>query len=84
VLVRCWRAETAQESADQRTAHLHDHAGQISFPGGRVENMMPCHGTALRERAGGSGFAALECVESSGSLLRYTTATGYEVTLSPV
>ncbi len=21
----------------QRTAHLHDHAGQISFPGGRVE-----------------------------------------------
>lgn len=34
----------------QRTAHLRDHAGQISFPGGRVEteDISPSH-TALRE-----------------------------------
>ena len=34
----------------QRTAHLRDHAGQVSFPGGRVEadDPSPVH-TALRE-----------------------------------
>ena len=34
----------------QRTAHLHDHAGQISFPGGRVEpEDVDATATALRE-----------------------------------
>ena len=34
----------------QRTAHLNDHAGQISFPGGRVEPNDPSHqAAALRE-----------------------------------
>ncbi len=34
----------------QRTAHLHDHAGQISFPGGRVdEGDVDRVATALRE-----------------------------------
>jgi 8-oxo-dGTP pyrophosphatase MutT (NUDIX family) len=34
----------------QRTAHLHDHAGQISFPGGRVEEGdADAIATALRE-----------------------------------
>ena len=34
----------------QRTAHLHDHAGQISFPGGRVdEGDTDPIATALRE-----------------------------------
>ena len=36
----------------RRTEHLRDHAGQISFPGGRVEpdDAAPLH-TALRESA---------------------------------
>ena len=34
----------------QRTAHLNDHAGQISFPGGRVETSdVDVRATALRE-----------------------------------
>ena len=34
----------------QRTTHLHDHAGQISFPGGRVDQRDRDHETtALRE-----------------------------------
>ena len=34
----------------QRTAHLHDHAGQISFPGGRMDDVdSDIIATALRE-----------------------------------
>ena len=39
----------------ERTAHLNDHAGQISFPGGRVEEGdADPRATALREDAGGN------------------------------
>jgi 8-oxo-dGTP pyrophosphatase MutT (NUDIX family) len=64
----------------RRTSHLHDHAGQISFPGGGVEQ----HDTtpvaaALRETEEEVGLRA-ESVEVLGSLPRYATATGYLVT----
>lgn len=64
----------------RRTAHLHDHAGQISFPGGRVEDddAGPI-GTALRETAEEVGLPAA-AVEVLGALPRYATATGYVVT----
>lgn len=64
----------------RRTAHLHDHAGQISFPGGRSEpeDATP-RDTALRETAEEIGLAPGN-VEVLGHLPDYTTVTGYRVT----
>ncbi len=64
----------------QRTAHLADHAGQISFPGGRSENddESPEH-TALREAHEEIGIDP-RSVEVLGRLPEYHTGTGYRVT----
>lgn len=44
------RPQGTQVLLTQRTSHLHDHAGQISFPGGRVESEdRSREDTALRE-----------------------------------
>lgn len=64
----------------QRTAHLSDHAGQISFPGGRAEPGDPGPvATALREAEEEVGLPA-RCVEVIGMLPRYRTVTHYEIT----
>ncbi|HEX4856849.1 MAG TPA: CoA pyrophosphatase [Limnobacter sp.] len=64
----------------QRTAHLNDHAGQISFPGGRCE---PGDGhpieTALRETAEETGLDR-KYIEVLGMLPVYQTATNFLVT----
>lgn len=64
----------------QRTAHLKDHPGQISFPGGRREpaDPSPVH-TALREAAEEIGLAATH-IEIAGYLPEYLTSTGFRVT----
>jgi 8-oxo-dGTP pyrophosphatase MutT (NUDIX family) len=64
----------------QRTAHLRDHAGQVSFPGGRVEaeDPSPVH-TALRETEEEIGLPR-EQVEVLGFLPEYRTGTGFRVT----
>ena len=64
----------------QRTAHLKDHGGQISFPGGRVEteDQTPVH-TALRETEEEIGLARKH-VEVLGFLPEYRTGTGFRVT----
>ena len=64
----------------QRTDHLYDHAGQISFPGGRSEahDASPA-ATALRETFEEIGLPHAH-VEVLGSLPEYTTVTGYQVT----
>ena len=64
----------------QRTAHLRDHAGQISFPGGRVEveDLSPTH-TALRETQEEIGLTS-DCIEVIGFLPEYRTGTGFRVT----
>ncbi len=64
----------------QRTAHLADHAGQISFPGGRSDDgdASPEH-TALREAEEEIGIAA-DRIEVLGRLPDYHTGTGYRVT----
>ncbi|HOL36844.1 MAG TPA: CoA pyrophosphatase [Rubrivivax sp.] len=64
----------------RRTEHLRDHAGQISFPGGRSEpaDHGPV-GTALRETEEEVGLAR-RYIEIVGELPRYITITGYDVT----
>ena len=64
----------------QRTAHLRDHAGQISFPGGRVEahDLTPIE-TALRETEEEIGLAR-ERIEIVGFLPEYRTGTGFRIT----
>ncbi len=63
----------------KRTDHLRDHAGQVSFPGGRVEELDdgPVH-TALRETEEEIGLDR-EHVEIVGHLAHYETRTGFEV-----
>lgn len=64
----------------QRTAHLADHAGQISFPGGRAdEGDASRRHTALREAEEEIGVAP-DRVEVLGELPEYHTGTGYRVT----
>ncbi len=64
----------------QRTAHLTDHAGQISFPGGRAEvHDVSAIDTALRETEEEIGLERHH-VEVIGTLPDYFTITGYRVT----
>lgn len=64
----------------QRTNHLRDHAGQISFPGGRMdpEDQSP-NDTALRESQEEIGLDPKR-VEIIGHLPQYLTVSGYSVT----
>ena len=64
----------------QRTSHLRDHPGQISFPGGRLEEHDDGPvAAALRETQEEVGIAP-EFVQPCGCLDDYETATGYRVT----
>jgi 8-oxo-dGTP pyrophosphatase MutT (NUDIX family) len=64
----------------QRTSHLRDHAGQISFPGGRAEvSDSDAVDTALREAEEEVGLARRH-VEVIGALPIYRTVTNYDVT----
>lgn len=64
----------------QRTAHLRDHAGQISFPGGRSEAFDPSpEATALREADEEVGLSPHQ-VEILGRLPAYHTVTGFCIT----
>ncbi|MDO8933713.1 MAG: CoA pyrophosphatase [Rhodocyclaceae bacterium] len=64
----------------QRTAHLRDHAGQVSFPGGRCEPRdATTVATALREAHEEVGIEPAQ-VEVLGCLPEYLTSTGFRVT----
>jgi 8-oxo-dGTP pyrophosphatase MutT (NUDIX family) len=64
----------------RRTEHLRDHAGQISFPGGRREpGDADDIAAALREAREEIGLDA-RSVEILGSLAAYTTVTRFVVT----
>lgn len=64
----------------QRTAHLNDHAGQISLPGGRVDeaDTSPVE-TALRETEEEVGLHR-QHIDVLGTLPDYFTGTGFRVT----
>jgi 8-oxo-dGTP pyrophosphatase MutT (NUDIX family) len=74
------RSDGMQVLLTQRTAHLSDHAGQISFPGGRVE---PEDGTreetALRETEEEIGLSRSH-VTLLGRLPEYEIPSGFRIT----
>ena len=64
----------------KRTDHLYDHAGQISFPGGRVEpDDENAIATALRETEEEIGVGP-EHIEIVGEIDTYMTGTGFSIT----
>ena len=64
----------------QRTAHLPTHAGQIAFPGGKVDaDDASVQAAALREAHEEVGLAPSH-IEVIGELPVYTTGTGFHIT----
>jgi 8-oxo-dGTP pyrophosphatase MutT (NUDIX family) len=74
------RTSGVQVLLTQRTAHLADHAGQISFPGGRVEpEDLTREETALRETEEEIGLPR-DRVTILGRLPGYEIPTGFRIT----
>ncbi|HEU4621181.1 MAG TPA: CoA pyrophosphatase [Burkholderiaceae bacterium] len=74
------RPEGATVLLTRRTAHLNDHAGQISFPGGKVDAGDEDRiATALRETQEEVGLSH-RCIHVIGQLPDYLTGTGFMVT----
>ena len=64
----------------KRTAHLARHAGQVAFPGGRIDpGDASAEAAALREAWEEVGLAPAQ-VELLGRLPDYATGTGFRVT----
>ncbi len=63
----------------KRTAHLNKHAGQVSFPGGRIDAGETPEQAALREAEEEVGLSARD-VELLGRMADYVTGTGYRIT----
>lgn len=80
VLVPLVEREEIQVLLTRRTEHLNHHAGQICFPGGRVESAdgHPVE-TALRETEEEIGLPRAR-IEIAGFLDPYETSTGFHVT----
>jgi 8-oxo-dGTP pyrophosphatase MutT (NUDIX family) len=80
VLVALVQRDELMVLLTQRTDHLNDHPGQISFAGGRVEPTdVDAAATALREAHEEIGLEA-PFVDVLGAMPTYTTGTGFIVT----
>ena len=74
------RADGPRVLLTQRTSHLHDHAGQISFPGGRVEpGDRHREDTALRETEEEIGLPR-ERISVLGALPDHEMQSGFLIT----
>lgn len=63
----------------KRNAHLNNHAGQVSFPGGRMDAGETPEQTALREAEEEVALAPRH-VEVLGRMTDYVTGTGFRIT----
>ncbi len=74
------RGATLNVVLTRRAGHLARHAGQVAFPGGRVDEAdVTALAAALREAEEEVGLAPRQ-VEVLGTLDQYLTSTGYRVT----
>ena len=64
----------------KRTSHLARHAGQVSFPGGRIDPEDPHPEAAALREAEEEIALAPHHVELAGRLGEYITGTGYAIT----
>jgi 8-oxo-dGTP pyrophosphatase MutT (NUDIX family) len=80
VLVAFVLGRTPSVLLTKRTAHLTKHAGQVSFPGGRIDpDDHSAEAAALREAHEEVGLAP-DQVDIIGRLGDYVTGTGYRIT----
>jgi len=79
VLVPVVLGETPGILLTKRTAHLNQHAGQVSFPGGRMDDGEQPEAAALREAEEEVALDPRD-VQVLGRMSNYLTRSGYRIT----